>query len=93
VIDGRPLPTGGNAVWQLSGGPFHYAHIDIPANGIDYNIAPSDASFQRKMSQLPMPLRGAAVGRENDEPTAAGSSFSNQVCTATAQRPKNHEVA
>ena len=64
--DERPLPTGGNAVWQLPDGPFHYAHIDITADGIDYNIAPSDAGFKQKMSH---------------------------VCTATARRPQNHEVA
>ncbi len=57
-IDGRPLPTGGNAVWQLPDGPFHYAHIDIPADGIDYNIAPSGAGFKRKI----FPVCSATAG-------------------------------
>lgn len=45
VIDGRALPTGGDAVWQLPDSPFHYAHIDIPADAIDYDIAPGDAAL------------------------------------------------
>jgi hypothetical protein len=48
VIDGRALPTGGNAIWQLPDGPFHYAHIDIPADGIDDNVAPGAAGLHVK---------------------------------------------
>ncbi len=51
VTAGRPLPTAGNAVWQLPDRPFHYAHIDVPAGGIDYNIAPDDAGRQRQLGE------------------------------------------
>lgn len=44
VVDGRALPTGGDAIWQLPDFPFHYAHIDVPANGINYNTPPDDPS-------------------------------------------------
>lgn len=45
IVDRRPLPTSGNAVWHLPDRPFHYAHIDIPPDAIDYNIAPGDAGL------------------------------------------------
>lgn len=55
VVDGRPLPTGGDAVWHLPDGPFHYAHIDVPADGVTYNIPPGDAG-------LPVSLPDTAAG-------------------------------
>jgi hypothetical protein len=62
VIDGQSLPTGGNAVWQLPDRSFHYAHIDIPVDGIDYNIAPGAASFTRKTANV-----RASTGRGSRE--------------------------
>jgi hypothetical protein len=29
VVDGRPLPVGAKAVWQLTGGPFTYAELEF----------------------------------------------------------------
>jgi hypothetical protein len=28
-VDGRPLPVGAKAVWQLTGGPFTYAEMEF----------------------------------------------------------------
>jgi hypothetical protein len=65
VADGRPVPTGGDAIWQLPDRPFHYAHIDIPTDGIDYNITPGDAGLQAKTSHVRSST--ARVPEEGDE--------------------------
>lgn len=41
-IDGRPLPTGGQAVWHLAGGPFAYADFRIVPDTLAFNVAPGE---------------------------------------------------
>ena len=39
VRDGRPLPVGAKAVWQLTGGPFTYAELEFDEVVLDPPIA------------------------------------------------------
>jgi hypothetical protein len=40
VVDGRTLPTGGQAVWHLAQGPFPYADFRLVPGTIAFNVRP-----------------------------------------------------
>ena len=40
MVDGRPLPTSGQAVWHLPGGPFTYADFRPVPESLAFNIPP-----------------------------------------------------
>ena len=40
VVDGRPLPTGGQAVWRLPQGPFTYADFRLIPGTLAFNVRP-----------------------------------------------------
>jgi hypothetical protein len=40
VLDGRPLPTGGQAVWHLPEGPFTYADFRLIPGSLTFNVRP-----------------------------------------------------
>lgn len=39
-VDGRPLPTGGQAIWHLPQGPFAYADFRLIPGTLAFNVAP-----------------------------------------------------
>lgn len=41
VVDGRPRPTSGRAVWHLPEGPFPYAEFDFAGGEIVHNVPPT----------------------------------------------------
>lgn len=42
VVDGRPLPTGGQAVWHFPHGPFPYADFRLAPGTLAFNVTPGD---------------------------------------------------
>lgn len=40
IVDGRPRPTGGQAVWHLPGGPFAYADFRLIPGSLIFNVPP-----------------------------------------------------
>lgn len=42
MIDGHPLPTGGQAVWQLPDGPFPYADFRVLPGSLALDVAPGE---------------------------------------------------
>jgi hypothetical protein len=42
MVDGRPLPTGGQAVWDLPAGPFAYADFRAIPESIAFNVRPGE---------------------------------------------------
>ncbi len=42
TVVGRPLPTGGQAVWHLPGGPFPYADFHPIPGSIAFNVLPGE---------------------------------------------------
>ena len=42
LIDGRPTPKGGGAVWHFPDGDFKYAELEIVPGAITFNVAPGE---------------------------------------------------
>ena len=42
IVDGRPLPAGGQAVWHLPDGPFAYADFRVLPGSVAFNVPPGE---------------------------------------------------
>lgn len=43
MVNGRPLPSRGQAVWHLPDGEFTYADLEFAPGAAEYNLSPTDA--------------------------------------------------
>ena len=63
-VNGRHLPSRGEAIWHLPDGPLTYAEFRFSPGGVRYNVLPAEPSATARAS-APARLAAAAEGARN----------------------------